>query len=114
MPLHVRCSLPNASHSIGGVAFVDHPEGGVVTADPLHEDKAAMFDGVPGYSFYDAESGKPVKKPGSRPTPEKKDAAEAAEAAAAALAAGAAAPKAAAPASPAPVAPAAPASPAKA
>ena len=49
----VICSLPNASSRISGVLFT-HDRGQMVS-EPVAQDVAAMFEGIPGYTILDDE-----------------------------------------------------------
>lgn len=49
----VICSLPNASSRISGVLFT-HDRGQMVS-EPVAQDVAAMFEGIPGYTILDEE-----------------------------------------------------------
>lgn len=91
----VICTLENASHEISGIAFEDHPSGGVISAHDLDADQAGVFRGINGYSIVDADDD---EKPPAETAAEKrarkaaeKAAAEAAAAAEAETAAAAAA-----------------------
>ena len=60
---HVICTLPNASHNINGVPFVDYEpaaageERGVITAEPVDEEVAKAFAAIPGYRVIPADAG---------------------------------------------------------
>lgn len=82
----IRCTRKNASHEISGVAFQDHPEGGVVSVEEVDEAQAARFLSVPGYEVVQVE---PVETAAQKKAREKAETAaqkkaddEAAEAAA--------------------------------
>lgn len=64
----IRCTRKNASHEISGVAFQDHPEGGVVSVADLDEAQAARFLSIPGYAVARVEPVKPAaqKKPSEK------------------------------------------------
>ncbi|MFD3263204.1 hypothetical protein [Phenylobacterium ferrooxidans] len=80
----VICTLENASHEISGIAFEDHPSGGVISAHDLDADQAGVFRGINGYSIVDADENPPTE------TAAEKRARKAAEKAAAEAAAAAA------------------------
>lgn len=69
---HVVCDLPNASHSMNGVKFEPHEGRSVKTVDPVMEEHAALFRGIPGFTVtetsLDAGATDPEKEP---PAPEK-------------------------------------------
>lgn len=56
----ITCTLPNASTEISGVAFTA-TDGGMVS-EPVADEVAAGFDGIPGYTFADAEPPKKADK----------------------------------------------------
>jgi len=74
---HVLCTLPNASTLINGVAFVKHEskDGAVITAEPVAESVAAMFESIPGYEISEITPA-PAKmraddhKPSAAPVPD--------------------------------------------
>lgn len=76
----IRCTRKNASHEISGVAFKNHPEGGVVSVEEVDDDLAAMFLSVPGYEVVEVE---PEETPAQKKAREKAEAKAKAEAAAA-------------------------------
>lgn len=55
----ITCTSPNASTLINGVPFTETDDG--VVSEPVADEVAAQFDGIPGYSFADAGADKPVK-----------------------------------------------------
>ncbi len=72
----IRCTRKNASHEISGVAFQNHPEGGVVSVEEVDDDLAAMFLSVPGYEVVEVE---PEETPAQKKAREKAKAAADAE-----------------------------------
>lgn len=61
----IHCTLPNASHSINGIEFVDHEDGGVISKDSVSDDAAAVFAAIRGYALVadEPQKGKPGRKP---------------------------------------------------
>lgn len=51
----VRCTLPHASTSINGIAFEPHPDGGMVSVEPVDERMAALLTSIPGYELVGGE-----------------------------------------------------------
>lgn len=47
----VLCTLDNASHKINGIAFETHPDGGVVSTEPVTAEIAEYFKAIPGYKI---------------------------------------------------------------
>lgn len=76
---HITCRLPNASEEINGIEFemVEEGEGPddinhVQTIDPVDEETARQFLGIPGYEIEPVEGApalEPAKPPVSRPAP---------------------------------------------
>lgn len=56
----VICTLPNASTSINGVAFVSAK--GAMISEEISDEKAAHFASIKGYTLADRK-GKPVEQP---------------------------------------------------
>lgn len=50
----VTCTIPNASTLINGVAFSGSDAG--MVSEPVADEVAAQFEGIPGYEFADAEA----------------------------------------------------------
>lgn len=51
----IICDLPNASELINGIKFESTLDGAVISLEPVEDDVAAQFDGIPGYHLVDAE-----------------------------------------------------------
>lgn len=79
----IRCTRKNASHEISGVAFQDHPEGGVVSVEDLDEAQAARFLSISGYEVAQVEQNETAAQKKAREKAEAKAKAEADAAAAA-------------------------------
>lgn len=53
---NVICSLPNATHLINGVPFVDFEDGSIITDPPVDDETAALFRPITGYTVIDLDA----------------------------------------------------------
>lgn len=54
--MKILCTLPNASEEISGIAFEKHPNGGMVSVDPVPEDVAEVLLSIDGYKAVEEDT----------------------------------------------------------
>lgn len=65
----VTCTLENASNSINGVAFTQTETG--MVSEPVADEVAAQFDGIPGYTSFDPDGSAKAPKAAKSPAASK-------------------------------------------
>lgn len=67
--MKIICTLPNASDSLNGIAFKDHPKGKISVED-VPKEQAEVFLSVPGFEEAAAAPKAPAATGGKKKAPE--------------------------------------------